>query len=62
MLGWRSEVGTNEMPYRQLGFSFWQVHLRERQVEASASFSASPKKLKGKKDYLNPDEIYKFTC
>ena len=61
MLCRRSVVGTNEMPYLQLGFSFGYGHLHERQVEASASFFASPKKLKGKEEYLNLNEIYKFT-
>jgi hypothetical protein len=35
------------MPYLQ-SFSFWSIHLYERQVEAAKSFSASPKKLKAK--------------
>jgi hypothetical protein len=48
MLGCRGEVGTNEMPYLQLGVSFWQVHLRRRQVEAAWSFSASPKNMETK--------------
>jgi hypothetical protein len=61
MLGCRGEVGTNEMPYLQLGVSFWQVHLRRQQVEAAWSFSASPKKSGGENGYLNPHEIYKFT-
>jgi hypothetical protein len=48
MLVLRGEVGTNEMPYLQLGVSFWQVHLRGRQVEAAWSFSASPKNVEAK--------------
>jgi hypothetical protein len=46
----RSEVGTNEMPYLQLGFSFGSGHLHERQVEAAKSSFASPKKQRAKRN------------
>jgi hypothetical protein len=51
-------VGTNEMPYLQLGVSFWAGHLHERQVEAAKSFYASPKKLRAKRAILT---LTKFT-
>jgi hypothetical protein len=48
------------MPHLQLGVSFWQVHLRERQVEAAESLFCFTEKRGGENGYLNPNEIYKW--
>jgi len=58
---WRGEMAQTKCHSLQLGVSFWQVHLRGRQVEAAWSFSASPEERGGENGYLNPHEIYKFT-